>query len=74
MTPIKMYLKSFSNQLEFVTDPFRQNASVPFGIREFSSKSIGRCSDELLDLCEGFLVHDLSGRPAKSRGRCKRSQ
>jgi len=52
MTPVEMHLKSFSDELEFVTEPFRQYASVPFGVHEFSSKGIGRCSHELLDLGE----------------------
>lgn len=59
MTPVEMHLKSFGNKLEFMPEPFRQNTGVPFGVRKFSSKGVGRCSDELLDLCEGFLVHDL---------------
>jgi len=52
MTPVEMHLKSFSNKLEFVTEPFRQHASVPFGVHEFSTEGVGRCRDELLDLCE----------------------
>lgn len=52
MTPVHMHLKSFGHKLEFVTESFRQNASVPFGVREFTPKGVGRCSDELLDLCE----------------------
>jgi hypothetical protein len=42
MTPVKMHLKSFGNKLEFVTEPFRQNASVPFGVRELSPKGVSR--------------------------------
>jgi hypothetical protein len=45
--------------LKFVTEPLRQNTSMPFGVREISSKRFGRCSDELLDLRERFLIHDL---------------
>ncbi|WHZ29267.1 MAG: hypothetical protein OJF51_004069 [Nitrospira sp.] len=52
MTPVEMHLKSFGNKPEFVTKPFRQNTSVPLGVREFSPKSVGRYGDELLDLCE----------------------
>jgi hypothetical protein len=40
MTPVKMHLESFGNKLEFVTEPFRQNASVPFGVRELSPKGV----------------------------------
>lgn len=58
MTPVEMHLKSFGNKLKLVTDPLRQNTSVPFGVREISSKRVGRCSDKLLDLCERFLIHD----------------
>lgn len=58
MTPVEMHLESFGNKLKLVTDPLRQNTSVPFGVREISSKRVGRCSDELLDLCERFLIHD----------------
>jgi hypothetical protein len=63
--PVEMHLKSFGHELKFMTEPFRQNAGVPFGVREFSTKGVGRCSDELLDLRERFLIHDLSGRPTK---------
>jgi hypothetical protein len=59
MTPVEMHLKSFSNKLNLVTEPLRQNTSMPFGVREISSKRFGRCSDELLDLRERFLIHDL---------------
>lgn len=52
MTAVEMHLKSFGNKLEFVTKPFRQNTSVPFGVRKFSSNGVGRCSDEPLDLFE----------------------
>ena len=52
MTPIEMHLKSFGHKLEFVTESFRQNTGVSFGVREFSTKGVGRCSDELLDLRE----------------------
>ena len=58
MTPVEMHLKSFGNKLEFMTKPFRQHTSMPFGIGEFSPNGVCRCSDELLDLCERFLVHD----------------
>lgn len=74
MTLVEMHLKSFGDKLEFMTDPFRQNTSMPFGIHEFSTEGVGRCRDELLDLCERFLIHNLCGRPEKSRGRCERSQ
>lgn len=59
MTPIELQLKSLGNELEFMPESFRQNASVPFGVCEFSPQGVGRCSNELLDLCERFLVHDL---------------
>ena len=52
MTPVEMHLKSFGNKLEFVTKPFRQNTCMPFGVRELPPKSVGCCSDELLDLGE----------------------
>jgi len=52
VTPVEMHLKSFGHKLEFVTEPFRQNTGMPFGVREFSTNGIGRCSDEVLDLCE----------------------
>lgn len=52
MPPVEMHLKSFGNKLKFMTEPFRQNTSMPFGVREFSLKGIGRCSNELLDLRE----------------------
>ena len=52
MTPVEMHLKSFGNKLEFVTEPFRQKAGVPFGVHELSPKGVGRCRDELLNLCE----------------------
>lgn len=42
MTPVEMHLKSFGNKLKFVTEPFRQNASVPFGVRELSPKGVSR--------------------------------
>lgn len=58
MTPVEMHLKSFGNKLEFVTESFRQNPGMPFGVHEFTAKSVGCRSDELLDLCEGFLIHD----------------
>lgn len=50
MTPVEMHLKAFGDKLEFVTEPFRQHASVPFGVHEFPTEGVGRCSDELLDL------------------------
>jgi hypothetical protein len=59
MTPVEMHLKSSGNKLKFVTEPLRQNTSVPFGVRDVSSKRVGRCRDELLDLRERFLIHDL---------------
>ncbi|MDF0673153.1 MAG: hypothetical protein P0120_02250 [Nitrospira sp.] len=52
MTPVEMHLKSFGNELNFLTKPFRQHTSVSFGVRDVSSKGVGRGSDELLDLCE----------------------
>lgn len=42
MAPVEMQLKSFGNKLEFMTEPFRQHASVPFGVNEFSAKGVGR--------------------------------
>lgn len=41
MTPVEMHLKPFGNKLEFVTEPFRQNTSMPFGVREFCPNGIG---------------------------------
>lgn len=52
MTPVEMHLKSFSNKLEFVKKPFRQNTGMSSEVREFSTNGIGRCSDEVLDLRE----------------------
>jgi hypothetical protein len=52
MTPVEVHLKSFANKLEFMTKPFRQHTSMPFGISELSPNGVCRCSDELLDLCE----------------------
>lgn len=59
MAPVEMHLKSFGNKVRFVREPLLQNTSMPFGVREISSKRVGRCSDELLDLRERFSVHDL---------------
>ena len=59
MTPVEMQLEALGNKLEFMSKPFRQQTSMPFGVREISSKRFGRCSDDLLDLRERFLIHDL---------------
>lgn len=34
MAPVEMHLKSFSNKLEFMADPFRKNTSVPLGVSD----------------------------------------
>ncbi|HWF61947.1 MAG TPA: hypothetical protein VN666_16805 [Nitrospira sp.] len=52
MAPVEMHLKSFGNKLQFVTKSFRQNTSVPLGVSDVYPEGVGRCSDELLDLCE----------------------
>ena len=51
-TPVEMHLKSVGDKLEFVMEPLRQHASVLPGVHEFSMEGVGRCRDELLDLCE----------------------
>jgi hypothetical protein len=50
MTPVEMHLEPFGNQLEFVSKPFSQDTSVPFGIDDFSPKSVSSGADNLLNL------------------------
>jgi len=57
MAPVEVHLKSFSNKLKFVPEPFRQNTRVSLRVRKLPPERVGRRSDDPLDLSEGFLIH-----------------
>ena len=52
MTPVEMHLKPLSNQLEFLSKSFSQDAGMPFGIDDFCPKDFSSGSDDLLNLCQ----------------------
>ena len=60
MTPVKMHLEPFGNQLEFVSKSFGQNTGMSLGIGNFNSKGFSCSADDLLNLCERFLIHAVS--------------
>ena len=52
MTPAEMHLEPFSNELKSMPESFGQNTGVPFGIDDFSPKSFGSRTDDLLNLLQ----------------------
>ena len=60
MSPVKMHLEPFGNQLEFVSKSFGENTGVTFGIGNFNSKGFSCSANDLLNLRERFLIHTVS--------------
>ena len=58
MTPVEMHLKSFGNCLEFMPKSFSSDAGVSFGFNNFSPKGFSSSTDDLLNLSQGFLIHN----------------
>jgi len=52
MAPVEMHLEPFGDELELMPESFGQNTGVPFGIDDFSPKSLGNRTDDLLNLLQ----------------------
>ena len=57
MTPIEMHLKSLGDELKFMSESFTKNTCVSFAISNLSTKGFSGSTNNLLNLCDRFLVH-----------------
>jgi propanediol dehydratase large subunit len=57
MTPIKMHLKSLSNELKFMSERFIKNTCMSSAVSNLSTKGFSGSANNLLNLRERFLVH-----------------
>ena len=60
MTLVEMHLEPFGNKLKFVPESFSQNTGVPFRIGNIRSKRFKGRTDNLLNVCQRFFVHNPS--------------